>query len=560
MTARLWTPADLARAPVSWLDCDSARVDSDAQGVVGVYDRQGHLYRPLTGYAAHRLGVVHLNGRRWLGGTGDSDTNQRLALCALTASGWLQSASGVTLVAAFHRFQLASAYQGLFAVNNVDDSGAAATTQLQAMLRLAPASTANGNLLFNFRRLSTDSGGTKTRTTGLGPTGGFVASERLDAVNAQTSIHAGPSSTWGPLAADPGVTSGLLGGCSSSAYQVMFGVERANIAGAPDIALGEALLFDHALTDDEVARVEGYLAHRWGLTASLPETHAYKRVAPTVATLIPAPADESNAARQTYRAWLPNRAPAWLQRPNGKAWFWAHGDTLDSLEDAARVAVKARLPSHTTQDGLALLGSERRLERVPGESAESFARRVISAWTAWQHCGTPLGVLLALSVAGLDSARIHAPNGLTYSLDQDSGLLVEPALLSWPTNSDDNSDAIHPNWTIRAAPFWSEFELIIPANAWINSDTGDIILPNESDPAAQTIKRLVRQWKGAHCRCTSIIALKSEDAPLVGFPRRTIGTMAQSDETNTGGLWTQNKGWFDRAPNDFRAQWTMNAQ
>ena len=282
MTTRLWTPADLARAPVSWLDCDSARVDSDAQGVVGVYDRQGHLYRPLTGYAAHRLGVVHLNGRRWLGGTGDSDTNQRLALCALTASGWLQSASGVTLVAAFHRFQLASAYQGLFAVNNVDDSGAAATTQLQAMLRLAPASTENGNLLFNFRRLSSDPGGTKTKTTGLSATGGFVASERLDAINARTSLHVGPVASWGPLAADAGVTPGLLGGCSSSAYQVMFGVERANIAGAPDIALGEALLFDHALTDDEVARVEGYLAHKWRLTASLPETHAYKSVAPHI--------------------------------------------------------------------------------------------------------------------------------------------------------------------------------------------------------------------------------------------------------------------------------------
>ena len=53
MTTRLWTPADLARAPVSWLDCDSARVDSDAQGVVGVYDRQGHLYRPL-------LSLIHI--------------------------------------------------------------------------------------------------------------------------------------------------------------------------------------------------------------------------------------------------------------------------------------------------------------------------------------------------------------------------------------------------------------------------------------------------------------------------------------------------------------------
>ena len=282
MTTRLWTPADLARTPVSWLDCDSARVDSDAQGVVGVYDRQGHLYRPLTGYAAHRLGVVHLNGRRWLGGSDASDTNLRLALCSLTASGWFQGASGITVVAAFHRFQLANTYQGLWAINNVDETGAPATTQVQAMLRLAPASTENGNLLFNFRRLSSDPGGTKTKTTGLSATGGFVASERLDAINARTSLHVGPVTSWGPLAADAGVTPGRLNGCSSSAYQVMFGAERANIAGAPDIALGEALLFDHALTDDEVARVEGYLAHRWGLTASLPEAHAYKREAPKV--------------------------------------------------------------------------------------------------------------------------------------------------------------------------------------------------------------------------------------------------------------------------------------
>ena len=90
--------------------------------------------------------------------------------------------------------------------------------------------------------------------------------------------------------------------------------------------------------------------------------------------------------------------------------------------------------------------------------------------------------------------------------------------------------------------------------------TGDIILPNESDPAAQTIKRLVRQWKGAHCRCANIILQKHIDAPLVGFPRRTIGTIAQSDGTNTGGLWTQNSGWFDRASGDFADTWSMNAQ
>ena len=209
------------------------------------------------------------------------------------------------------------------------------------------------------------------------------------------------------------------------------------------------------------------------------------------------------------------------------------------------------------------------LPNAPGKSAESFASRVVSAWTAWQHCGTPRGILLALSVAGLDGVQIHPKNGLCYTLVQGGALHVEHALFPLRNGLDsdsagplldDSGQAIHPSWTIHAAPFWSEFELIIPANAWINSDTGDIILPNESDPAAQTIKRLVRQWKGAHCRCANIILQKHIDAPLVGFPRRTIGTIAQSDGTNAGGLWTQNSGWFDRAPNDFRAQWTMNAQ
>lgn len=45
--------------------------------------------------------------------------------------------------------------------------------------------------------------------------------------------------------------------------------------------IGEVLIFqDATLTDADRQRIEGYLAHKWGLTANLPSGHPYKTVAP----------------------------------------------------------------------------------------------------------------------------------------------------------------------------------------------------------------------------------------------------------------------------------------
>ena len=40
--------------------------------------------------------------------------------------------------------------------------------------------------------------------------------------------------------------------------------------------LGELLIYNSALSDSEISKVEGYLAHKWGLTGSLPSSHDYK--------------------------------------------------------------------------------------------------------------------------------------------------------------------------------------------------------------------------------------------------------------------------------------------
>lgn len=46
--------------------------------------------------------------------------------------------------------------------------------------------------------------------------------------------------------------------------------------------IGEIVLFSSALTDLDRLKMEGYLAHKWGLTANLPSDHPYKTGAPTV--------------------------------------------------------------------------------------------------------------------------------------------------------------------------------------------------------------------------------------------------------------------------------------
>ena len=44
--------------------------------------------------------------------------------------------------------------------------------------------------------------------------------------------------------------------------------------------IGEVLLYQSALSGIDRAKVEGYLAHKWGLTGSLPADHPYKTTAP----------------------------------------------------------------------------------------------------------------------------------------------------------------------------------------------------------------------------------------------------------------------------------------
>ena len=50
----------------------------------------------------------------------------------------------------------------------------------------------------------------------------------------------------------------------------------------PNGDVAEIIAISSALSTSDRAKIEGYLAHKWGMTASLPSNHPYKSTAPTL--------------------------------------------------------------------------------------------------------------------------------------------------------------------------------------------------------------------------------------------------------------------------------------
>lgn len=76
----------------------------------------------------------------------------------------------------------------------------------------------------------------------------------------------------------PALSGAIYGGTSSSSSTstLRLGVDRAFTARRWNGDLGDVLLLKNALSLSDRQKVEGYLAHKWGLTAELPSDHPYK--------------------------------------------------------------------------------------------------------------------------------------------------------------------------------------------------------------------------------------------------------------------------------------------
>lgn len=105
----------------------------------------------------------------------------------------------------------------------------------------------------------------------------------------------------------------------------------------------------------------------------------------------------------SYKDYQRELMPPWLKGPNGTAWAEAHGEAKDALVQRLVDAVKAHFITYAPEDGLALIGKERMIERYPGEDVESYRGRLQGAFDSWGQATTIPGVKAAVEGFGLSA-------------------------------------------------------------------------------------------------------------------------------------------------------------
>jgi hypothetical protein len=122
-------------------------------------------------------------------------------------------------------------------------------------------------------------------------TGGAYSSGDATAARSAAHIHAAYS--WvagganGGTRIDGGASVASIAATSKSlqqsATELAIGRQKNTAGRFHDGLVGEVVIINQRLTDADAdfLKIEGYLAHKWGLAANLPETHLYKNAAPT---------------------------------------------------------------------------------------------------------------------------------------------------------------------------------------------------------------------------------------------------------------------------------------
>jgi hypothetical protein len=245
-----WTPANITTA--LWLDAtDNATVFSDAgttQAVAGSStvqqwnDKSGNARNLSQSTAALRPSYTSagLNGKNIL--TFTSKT-MRSALDALSLP---------TLA--------------VFAV-------ASNSENLKVLFGIPQAATTHTGPFFRFLVFRSTTGAFETRiNTGTGVAGTFGSGNNiysLDSSNGQGRLNGTVQVTITPATLTyPNSVPFILGG-NAAGGELMNGI------------FAEVVAVSSAPSTDTRERIEGYLAHKWGLTANLPGGHPYETTAPT---------------------------------------------------------------------------------------------------------------------------------------------------------------------------------------------------------------------------------------------------------------------------------------
>jgi len=220
-------------------------------------------------------------------------------------------------------------------------------------------------------------------------------------------------------------------------------------------------------------------------------------------------------AKLSFRETLRRYLPPWLSDRPGKtvAFRYLYGivSVLDAGAEVLVQGIQARFPGLGTPTALPYIGRDRRIIRGPEQTDAAYAAELVRWLDYWRAAGNAYVLALALQTflfPGAPRVRIVTRSGVWYTLEPDGELTWHRAQ---PNNWDWDSQT-HPERAVN----WSEFWVIVypphwdDAGDWGGGDgqtwgAGKAFGLDVATGTVEIIKRLVRQWKGAHSLCRMLI-------------------------------------------------------
>lgn len=219
----------------------------------------------------------------------------------------------------------------------------------------------------------------------------------------------------------------------------------------------------------------------------------------------PPPADDLSATHRDqdpmiYATYLPSLLRGPLAGAWGSRWFGAVGALLDGTLGGGLDAGTLVGPLGAPDDALPMLGADRAIGRLAGETNAGHRARIVAAWETWSRAGTTRGIHTAVRLFGWRGVR------------------------SVP----------HREWPIDATTRWSRYRVYV--TGWTVSDevtsgaatsglylgvgvdvrplysgdpaciSGEVVSGTVCSPdVVEALRASLRQWSNARDACESVV-------------------------------------------------------
>ena len=265
-----WTPANLPDL-AAWYAADEP-LNTIASGLLDtLYDKSGSgnhaaIYSGTTSNRA-QIFPAALNGLPTWG----YDTAARAAYFRATNANVLASGNNKAGLTAFAVSATVSATSAAAAVANLTTG----TSDSAGRILLARGSTGTGVVYGGGRRLDADANQTVTNNANFG-TGYLISGVINDYANSDCFVWVDGTAVGSTATFQ---TAGNTSATNSQAFNIgATGANQTPFTGRT----AEVVLVSIALGTVDRQKLEGYLAHKWGLAGSLPGGHPYKASPPTL--------------------------------------------------------------------------------------------------------------------------------------------------------------------------------------------------------------------------------------------------------------------------------------